>query len=197
MEYRNSWMYGSLRYKAGFREEVDKFIEAAEKHAATLIENNDIILCPYRDCKNLIAFSDVSTIRPHLIMRGFVPDYTVWIHHGETMVADDNADVQEHIDDDDLEDDPETLRCLSQYSAEFDAQMDRDFGNEQGGGDAGGWDRNDDDGGVDNDGGAHEGDIDDFDNLEDIIRAVGPEILKRKRSRKSREGEKSIKGDSV
>jgi hypothetical protein len=130
-------------------------------------------------------------------MRGFVPNYTVWIHHGETMVADDNADVQEHIDDDDLEDDPETLRCLSQYSAEFDAQMDRDFGNEQGGGDAGGWDRNDDDGGVDNDGGAHEGDIDDFDNLEDIIRAVGPEILKRKRSRKSREGEKSIKGDSV
>jgi hypothetical protein len=105
----------------------------------------------------------------------------VWIHLGETMVADDNADVQEHVVDDDLEDDPETLRCLSQYSTEFDAQMDRDFGNEQGGGDAGGWDRNGDDGGVDNDGGAREGDVDDFDNLEDMIRAVGPEILKRKK----------------
>jgi hypothetical protein len=75
--------------------------------------------------------------------------------------------------------------------------MDRDFGNEQGGGDASGWDRNGDDGGVDNDGGAREGDVDDFDNLEDMIQAVGPEILKRKRSRKSREGEKSIEGDSV
>jgi hypothetical protein len=114
-------------------------------------------------------------------MRGFVPNYTVWIHHGETMAADDNADVQEHVNDDDLEDDPETLQCLSQYLAEFDAQMDRDFGNEQGGGDAGGWDRNSDDGGVDNDGGAHEGDVDDFDNLEDMIRVVGPEILKRKK----------------
>ena len=37
-------MYGSLTFKAGFREGVDKFIEAAEKHATTLIENNDTII---------------------------------------------------------------------------------------------------------------------------------------------------------
>ena len=48
-------MYGSLRFKAGFREEVDKFIEAAEKHATTLIENKDIIIFPCKDCKNHIA----------------------------------------------------------------------------------------------------------------------------------------------
>jgi hypothetical protein len=36
MEYRDSWMYGLLRFTAGFREEVDKFIEAADKHATTL-----------------------------------------------------------------------------------------------------------------------------------------------------------------
>jgi hypothetical protein len=36
MEYMNSWMYGSFRFTAGFREEVDKFIEAAEKHTTTL-----------------------------------------------------------------------------------------------------------------------------------------------------------------
>jgi hypothetical protein len=71
----NSWMYGSLRFAAGFREEVDKFIEAAEKHAATLTNNNGTIICPCVDCKNLMAFSNVSTIRSHLIMRGFVPDY--------------------------------------------------------------------------------------------------------------------------
>ena len=45
-------MYGSLRFKAGFREEVDKFIEAAEKHATTLTENMDTIICPYKDWKN-------------------------------------------------------------------------------------------------------------------------------------------------
>ena len=50
--------------------------------------------------------------------------------------------------------------------------MDPKFGNEQGG-DAGGWDGNDE-GGANNDGGAHVGDEDD---LEDMIRALGPEIL--------------------
>jgi hypothetical protein len=34
MDYRNSWMYGSLRHNALFREEVDKFIKVVEKHAA-------------------------------------------------------------------------------------------------------------------------------------------------------------------
>ena len=61
-------MYGSLRFKAGFREEVDKFIKAVEKHAATLRENNDIIIYPYKDCKNLMAWTDASIIKEHLIV---------------------------------------------------------------------------------------------------------------------------------
>ena len=61
---------------------------------------------------------------------------------------------------------------MSQYSAELDARMDFEFGNEQSG-DAGGWDGNDE-GGANNDGGARVGDKDD---LEDMIRALGPEIL--------------------
>ena len=61
-------MYGSLRFKAGFHEEADKFIEAVEKHATTLIENKDITICPYKDCKNLMAWTDVSIIREHLIV---------------------------------------------------------------------------------------------------------------------------------
>ena len=48
-------MYGSLRFKAGFREEVDKFIKAAEKHVATLTENKDIIICHCKDYKNHMA----------------------------------------------------------------------------------------------------------------------------------------------
>jgi len=36
MEYRQSWMYGALRYKPGFHEKVDKFLEAIENHAKTL-----------------------------------------------------------------------------------------------------------------------------------------------------------------
>ena len=56
---------------------VDKFIEAAEKHATTLIENKDTIICPYKDYKNLIAWTDVTITRSHLIIREFVKDYTV------------------------------------------------------------------------------------------------------------------------
>jgi hypothetical protein len=157
MEYRNSWMYGSLRLKVGFSKEVDKFIEAAEKHATTLTENKDRIICPCQDCKNLMAFSDVTTIREHLIIRGFVSNYTVWIHHGEIMVVDDNDDNQE--DDDDQEDEAKTLEYLSQFSNELA---------EQGG---------DDVGGANNDGEACEGDEDDGDNLKEMLRAFGPEIL--------------------
>ena len=150
-------MYGLLRFKAGFREEVDKFIEAAEKHAAALIENKDTIIYPCKDCKNRMAWTNVTIIRSHLIMRGFVEDYTVWIHHGETVIV--NDEDEEEYDD-------ETIESLSQYSAELDARMDFEFGNEQGG-DAGGWDGNDD-------GSARVGDEDD---LEDMIRALGQEIL--------------------
>ena len=108
----NSWMYGLLRFKAGFREEVDKFIEAAKKHATTLIENKNTIIYPCKDCKNRMAWIDVTIIRSHLIMRGFVEDYTVWIHHGEMVII--NDEDEEEYDD-------ETLESMSQYSAELDA----------------------------------------------------------------------------
>ena len=41
-----SWMYGALRYKPGFREKEDTFFEAAENHAKTLKQNKDSIICP-------------------------------------------------------------------------------------------------------------------------------------------------------
>ena len=91
-------MYGSLRFKVGFHEEVDKFIEAAEKYAMTLTENKDIIICPCKDCKNRMAWTNVTIIRSHLIMRWFVEDYTVWIHHGEMVIVNDE-DEEEYDDE--------------------------------------------------------------------------------------------------
>ena len=104
MEYMNSWMYGSFRFKAGFREEVDKFIEAAKNHAMTLTQNKDSIICPCHDCRNNIVWRDVDIIRSNLIIRGFVEDYKVWIHHAETVVVND---------DDDPKDDDETLETYT------------------------------------------------------------------------------------
>jgi hypothetical protein len=75
-----------------------------------------------------MAWTDVTIIRSYLIMRGFVEDYTVWIHHGEMVIV--NDEDEEEYDD-------KTIESLSQYSAELDARMDFEFGNKQGG-DAGG-----------------------------------------------------------
>ena len=61
-------MYCSLRFKAGFHEEVDKFIEAAKKHTTMLTENKDTIICPCKDYKNRMAWTDVTIIRSHLII---------------------------------------------------------------------------------------------------------------------------------
>ena len=66
-----------VKVQGRFPEEVDKFIEAANKHATTLTENKDTIICPCKDCKNHMAWTDVTIIRSYLIMRGFVEDYTV------------------------------------------------------------------------------------------------------------------------
>ena len=72
--------------------------------------------------------------------------------------------------------------------------MDPEFGNEQDG-DVGGWDGNDE-GGADNDVGARVGDEDD---LEDIIWALGPEILPKspKGLENLEKGDKSIEWDCV
>ena len=86
MEYMKSWMYGSLKWKPCFRQKVDIFLEAVDKAHKIATENIIGILCLYRDCKNHFAWDDVVVIRSHLIVRGFVKDYTVWIHHGETPV---------------------------------------------------------------------------------------------------------------
>jgi hypothetical protein len=95
-------------------------------------------------------------------MRGFVKDYTVWIHHDETVV---------HVDQ--QEDEAEIRDYLDQYIAYLDAEEMNDDGHEQGG-DAGGWDGNDEGGAANNDG---RGCVGDEDDLEEIIQAIGPNIL--------------------
>ena len=78
-------MYGSVHSKPSYLHEVNTFLLATEKHSMETKKATEI-LCPCSDCKNHLTWSDVTIIRSHLIMRGFVKDYTIWIHHGETTI---------------------------------------------------------------------------------------------------------------
>ena len=49
-----------------------------------LLRTTQLMHCPCNDCKNLRVFSDPTIIRSHVIVRGFVKDYTIWKKHGET-----------------------------------------------------------------------------------------------------------------
>jgi hypothetical protein len=178
-------MYGWSRIDEGFHEEVDKFIAAGKKHASTLRYNKDTIICPCKDCKNYIAFADVDTIKLHLVMQGFISDYTVWIHHGETTVVDDDNSIDQ---------DEDALLC--QYTNEIDEDMGYDPGNKQGGG-FGNQPCANGASGASVDRGAREGDEDNGDRLEDMLRAIGPEILLQKRDLQNLERVKTASKETV
>jgi hypothetical protein len=124
-----------------------------------------------------MAFADV----------GFVSDYTVWIHHGETMVGDD--------DNNDQGLDTETLKLLHQYDNEED--MFYDCGGNEQGGDFSNEQHANDGGGAAPDGGAREGDEDDIDNLEHMILAFAPEVLLQKKGLENLEKVKTASKETV
>ncbi|WVZ94413.1 hypothetical protein U9M48_040306 [Paspalum notatum var. saurae] len=114
-----AWMYDWQRPEKNFRDELEKFIEAAKKDA--MIKGVPHICCPCKKCKNLEVYSDPVTIRSHVIVHGFVTDYYIWTHHGEEdssgvgmdrtdqdtsefIVQDQNMDdLEEFFDADDLQ----------------------------------------------------------------------------------------------
>ena len=75
-------MYTAKRTHAYFHGELNKFIQVAENHVRN--EKTQLMRCPCFDCKNLRVFCNPTTIRSHVIVRGFVKDYMVWKQHGET-----------------------------------------------------------------------------------------------------------------
>ena len=76
-----SWMYELRRDSAEYLARVDEFTKFAESYRVKT--KDDDILCPCRDCKNILRFVDSEEIRGHLICRGFKKRYTCWIMHGE------------------------------------------------------------------------------------------------------------------
>src|SRR6266498_4774510 len=110
MDNRAYWMYKQSRLEQVYLDKVEVFLEAAQKDAW----NKQVaeINCPCRDCKNLTLFSlaQLSTIREHLLRRGFTEDYTCWTKHSENNnnnVTDDQVDGDDRkaVEDDSSDDD--------------------------------------------------------------------------------------------
>ena len=74
-------MYKARRTDAYFREQLNKFIQAAKNHAR--IEKTHLIHCPCKPCKNMRVFSDTTIIRSHILISGFIDNYMIWNKHGE------------------------------------------------------------------------------------------------------------------
>ena len=82
---RSLWMYNLLRLHPSYHLEVRKFIDAARRHACR--QKTKYICCPCTECKNIVVFEDAEEISSHLVRRGFMKDYLIWVKHGEGSSA--------------------------------------------------------------------------------------------------------------
>ena len=78
------WMYGprpSIEYLNG----VNEFIKVAKEQANKEMDAYDsfLIYCPCKYCKNEKKFRSDEIVFQHLILRGFVENYTCWNKHRE------------------------------------------------------------------------------------------------------------------
>ena len=78
-----SWMYETRRIDPSYFTELAKFVETTTIHAAS--KKTKAIYCPCLDCNNQILWDNPNTVRSHLIRRGFIANYKIWVFYGEAV----------------------------------------------------------------------------------------------------------------
>ena len=71
------------RSSVAFVQGLELFISVVSAYMEHNVEALGFINCPCRDCKNLKKWDTMELIRDHLLRRGFMPNYMVWMKHGE------------------------------------------------------------------------------------------------------------------
>ena len=82
---------GRRGLKPTFVAGVEEFIEIAYQQESYVNERQ--LKCPCIKCECTRIF-DVQTIKLHLYKYGFMPDYFIWIDHGEAI-----ENISHHVDD--------------------------------------------------------------------------------------------------
>ncbi|XP_050213117.1 uncharacterized protein LOC126664651 [Mercurialis annua] len=116
MESDRSLMYrrlqGGLLYP-GFDERVQEFVNFALRHPACMSGPELKCPCPRTGCKNT-SYQNVETVKLHILQKGFVKDYQVWLFHGEGNVLN-----------------PRPVRELSEYEFDMEYEGDDEFSSVQ------------------------------------------------------------------
>ena len=86
------WMYGD-RHTSEYIKGVHEFLDAAEAN-----KQNGFMCCPCTECGNMRSYSNRKILHSHLLYKGFMPHYNVWMRHGEIGVM--MEDGEEEEDDD-------------------------------------------------------------------------------------------------
>ncbi|KAL7588025.1 hypothetical protein Lser_V15G35834 [Lactuca serriola] len=92
---RDYWMYNTSRFSQFYIEGVQTFIRVAEENR--LEKGSGSICCPCNVCKNFKTFNCTEEIEYHLLQNGFVPNYTCWSRHGETLLDCSTSSTNLHI----------------------------------------------------------------------------------------------------
>ena len=101
LEMDRRWMYSGSRTTPEYLAGVKEFCRIAVQHQwSTLVEQRLTkarpIFCPCRDCNNVKRWEDIKKIEDHLIIRGFMPDYSIWYWHGEKFPPADNSSINDN-----------------------------------------------------------------------------------------------------
>ena len=78
-------MYNLSILDPSYIPEVHRFVDAAKNHA--LRTKTKHIYCPCIRCRNIVLFQDTKAVIYHMICRGFMKDYLIWMKHGEGSSA--------------------------------------------------------------------------------------------------------------
>ncbi|KAI3750670.1 hypothetical protein L2E82_21402 [Cichorium intybus] len=90
-----SWMYKTSRMSETYIKGVGNFISVAESNR---VENGSRSICCHCNvCKNFQSVTDTRVIEYHLLQNGFVPNYTCWSRHGESLLDCSTSSSNLHI----------------------------------------------------------------------------------------------------